>query len=59
MSAHRTWEHLCLWCWVTLVCLSSLGIMVGLLNADHRLASRSAAVLLVTLGLVSLQPLTE
>jgi hypothetical protein len=33
--------------------------MVGLLNADHRLASRSAAVLLVTLGLVSLQPLTE
>jgi hypothetical protein len=33
--------------------------MVGVLDGDHRLASRSAAVLLVTWGLVSLQPLTE
>jgi hypothetical protein len=54
---HRIWAHLCLWSWVTLVCLTSLGIMVGLIYGDHRLASRSAAVLLISCGLFNLQPL--
>lgn len=53
----RICENLCLWSWVTLVCLTSLGIMVGLFNDDHRLASRSAAVLLLACGLFNLQPI--
>jgi hypothetical protein len=47
------------WSWILPLIVSFLGILLALTTGDHRLASRSAAVLLATYALVSLQDLAD
>jgi hypothetical protein len=51
----RAWATLGHWGWALPMALAILGILLALLTGDHRLASRSAAVLLVTWALVNAQ----
>jgi hypothetical protein len=43
------------WGWMLPVLFASLGILLALITDDHRLASRSAAVLLLACALIPVQ----
>ena len=54
-STSAAWLALWRWSWTLPVCLAFFGILLGTLTNDHRLASRSASVLLVACALIVVQ----
>ncbi len=54
VNVHLDWAKLRQASWVVLAILAFGGVLLGLTTGDHRLVSRSIAVLLVTYGLLNL-----
>ncbi len=54
VNVHLVWAKLFQGRWVLLAILAFGGVTLGLMTGDHRLVSRSIAVLLVTYGLLNL-----
>jgi len=54
VNVHLAWAKLLQGRWVLLATLAFAGVTLGLITGDHRLVSRSIAVLLVTYGLLNL-----
>jgi len=54
VNVHLAWAKLLQGRWVLLAMLAFAGVTLGLITGDHRLVSRSIAVLLVTYGLLNL-----
>jgi hypothetical protein len=53
VNVQLVWTKLLQGRWVLLATLAFAGVTLGLMTGDHRLVSRSIAVLLVTYGLLN------